>query len=59
MTNPRRSSNGSRDLGRLFPSGRDSRDFGLTAKLTVKEALLVTKSNGDNGLEMQEIIEWE
>jgi hypothetical protein len=33
--------------------------FALTVKLTVKQAVLVIKSNADNGLEMQEMIEWE
>ena len=46
-------------LGRLFPIGRNSSDLGLTVKLTVKVQRLVNSSNDDNGLEMQEMIEWE
>jgi hypothetical protein len=56
---PRWSANASSALGRLFPIGRDSSGFGLTVKLTVNKQRLVFLSNGDNGLEMKEMIEWE
>lgn len=33
--------------------------FALTVNLTVKTTLLAFKSNGDNGLETQKMIEWD
>lgn len=43
----------------MVPNRWKSSFFGLTVNLTVNEAFLVIKFNGDNGLEMQEMIEWE
>ena len=50
------------NVSRLVSLGTVDRNwsfFGLTVNLTVETVCLASWSNDDNGLEMQEMIEWE